>query len=48
MGGRASRPSRLRKAVRANSKEVTEVDLDGVELADGSVRKLTEALRKNR
>ena len=48
MGARTSRPTLLRKAVRNNSREVTEIDLDGLELSDKSARKLTEALRKNR
>lgn len=48
MGHGSSKLEYLRKAIRDNDAKLTEVDLSGVQLSDKAVRKLSEALRRNR
>ena len=48
MGQDSSKLSQLCKSIRENQGGLTEVELDGVQLADKTVRKLAEALKKNR
>ena len=48
MGQESSKLSHLCKSVRENQSGLTEVELEGVQLSDKAIRKLTEALKKNR
>ena len=48
MGQHSSRLSGLRRAIRDNQEDLTEVGLGGVELSDKAIKKLAEALRKNK
>lgn len=49
MGGQHSTNlSSLRKALRDNEAGLTEVELKSLELTDKAVKKLTDALRKNK
>lgn len=48
MGQGGSRKAALRKSLRENNAQVTEVELDGTRLSEKDVRKLSEALRQNR
>ena len=48
MGQGSSKLSHLRKAVRENSAQVLEVVVDRVPLSDKAIRKLADALRRNR
>lgn len=48
MGHSSSRLVQLRRALRANSANVVEVDLSGEQLSDRAVRKLSEALAGNK
>lgn len=48
MGQESSKLSHLCKSIRENDGGLTEVELEGVQLAEKTVRKLTEALKKNR
>jgi len=46
--GSSSRVASLRKAIRENDPSVIEVSLEGLQLSDKTVRKLSDALRQNR
>ena len=46
--GSSSRVASLRKTIRENDPSITEVSLDGLQLSDKTVRKLSNALRQNR
>ena len=48
MGQDSSKLSHLCKSIRENESGLTEVELEGVQLAEKTVRKLTESLKKNR
>ena len=48
MGQNAVKFSHVLKSVRDNEEEVTLVQLDGVQLTEKGVRKLSDALRTNR
>ena len=52
MGGQHSTPasklSSLRRAIRSNQEDLSEVELSGVELTDKAVGKLTEAFKNNK
>lgn len=48
MGQHSSKLSSLRRALRDNEEGLTEVELKGVELSDKAIRKLAEALRRNK
>ena len=47
MGQQSSRLSSLRRAIRENQADLTEVDLTGVQLPEKPLRKLAEALKRN-
>ena len=48
MGEGSSKLNNLRKALKQNSANVAEVELDGVQLSDKAVRRLSDSLRGNR
>ncbi len=48
MGQDASKLSHLRKCIKTNDRELTAVKVEGMQVSDKSIRKLSEALRKNR
>jgi hypothetical protein len=47
MGQQSSRLSSLRRAIRENRADLTEVELTGVQLPEKALRKLAEALKSN-
>ena len=48
MGGESSKLGQLCKSIRENQSGVTEVELEGLQLSEKTVRKLAESLKKNR
>jgi hypothetical protein len=48
MGQDSSKLNHLCKSIRENESGLSEVELEGVQLAEKTVRKLTESLKKNR
>ena len=48
VGSSSSKLAPLRKAIRENDPSLTEVNLDGLQLTDKAVRKLSDALKLNR
>ncbi len=48
MGQDASKMSHLRKDIKENDSGTTEVKVEGLQVSDKSIRKLSEALRRNR
>lgn len=48
MGQDSSKLNHLCKSIRENEGGLTEVELEGVQLAERTVRKLAESLKKNR
>jgi len=48
MGQDSSKINQLRKCIKENDGKLREVQLDGVQLSEKTVRKLADALRKNR
>ena len=48
VGSSSSKLAPLRKAIRENDPSLTEVNLDGLQLTDKAVRRLSDALRLNR
>lgn len=48
MGQESSKLAQLCRSVRENQSGLTEVELEAVQLSEKTVRKLTDALKKNR
>lgn len=48
MGQESSKLGQLCKSIRENQSGLTEVELDGVQLSEKTVRKLADSLKKNR
>ena len=48
MGQESSKLGHLCKGIRENQSGLTEVELDGVQLSEKTVRKLADSLKKNR
>ena len=48
VGSSSSKLAPLRKAIRENDPSLTEVNVDGLQLTDKAVRKLSDVLRLNR
>jgi len=48
VGSSSSKLAPLRKAIRDKDPSLTEVNLDGLQLTDKAVRKLSDALKLNR
>lgn len=48
MGQHSSRLGGLREALRANQEDLKEVELKGMQLSDKAIKKLCEALRRNK
>ncbi len=48
MGQDTSKMSHLRKCIKNNDRELSAVKVEGVQVSDKTIRKLSEALRRNR